>query len=267
LQTEDKNARPATIDPRARIRSPKGILFDAGGTLFDLRKSVGWHYSHYAREFGVAVDAETLNRRFAVAFQHAAPLAFPMADGQDLIAQEQAWWRALLQAVFAPYSIADFDRFFGEVYASFSRPDAWALFPETHPTLTRLRQQGQVLGIVSNFDSRLLPICEGLGIASFFKTITFSSHAGVAKPSPEIFKIALRQMGLHATDVVYVGDSPRHDLDGPRHLGMTALLLDRAGRHAHLNATRIPDLSHVLGHLSLPPHKTDLPEADLPGSP
>ena len=237
-------SRPS-MPPRAK----KWVFFDAGGTLFEVAQSVGFHYSRYAQRFGVTVDADRLNLRFAAAFAAAPPLAFPKAKRSEIVHCERCWWYDVVRAVFEPTPFAEFDRFFETVYGFFSLPEAWSLFPETVEVLSTLAERGLVLGIVSNFDSRLPTLCKELGIAHFFRTITCSSQAGHAKPSPEIFITALRQVGIHPLDILYIGDSPQHDLAGPRSLGMTTLLLDRSGRHLDVDAIRVAHLSGLFKYL------------------
>jgi len=237
-------------DPSFRMSRPKkGVFFDAGGTLFEVAQSVGFHYSRYAEQFGVAVDADWLNLRFAEVMASAPPLTFPEAQPSEVISCERQWWYNVVRAVFESIPFPEFDRFFEAVYHFFSQAEAWSLFPETIEVLSVLSQRNFVLGIVSNFDSRLPTLCKALGIAHFFRTITYSSRAGQAKPSPEIFITALRQVGIHPVDILYVGDHPEHDLPGPRSLGMTTLLLDRTGRHATVDALRISQLSGLFKYL------------------
>ncbi len=228
----------------------KGVFFDAGGTLFEVRESVGFHYSRFALKFGVQMEAGHLNGKFREAFASHRPMSFPGIAAVDIPGCERRWWYDLVSTVCPPALFPDFDRFFAEVYDFFGQPEAWSLFPETVGVLSRLREEGYALGLISNFDSRLIHICRGLGMSHFFNTITFSSRAGVAKPSPEIFRIALKKAGIDPCEALYVGDSPGHDVEGPRQIGMQVLLLDRTGRHKHIpQIERIDNLCSVLDHL------------------
>jgi putative hydrolase of the HAD superfamily len=231
------------------VKTKKPLFFDAGGTLFDVRESVGFQYCRLARKFGVQLDADRMNRRFREAFQSQPPLAFSCVTDEALDACERRWWHDLLSTVCKPADFSDFDAFFAEAYNFFEQPEAWSLFPETMDLLIHLQKEGHPLGIISNFDSRLIPLCQKLDIAPFFKTITFSSRAGVAKPSPEIFRIALKAAAVSPGDALYVGDSPAHDIEGPQQLGMPVLLLDRAGRHPQTAVTRIESLKSVLDYV------------------
>ncbi len=225
------------------------IFFDAGGTLFDVREGVGFQYRRLARKFGVRLDADSLDRRFREAFRTHPPLAFSCATDEALHARERRWWYDLVAAVCKPADFPDFDAFFAEVYDFFEQPEAWSLFPETMEVLSHLQKEGHPLGMISNFDSRLVPLCRKLDIAHFFKTITFSSGAGVAKPSPEIFRIALKSADVSPGNTLYVGDSPAHDIEGARQMGIPVLLLDRAGRHPQTAATHIASLRSVLDYV------------------
>ena len=49
----------------------KAIFFDAAGTLFHLPKSVGEHYAAVAREQGVELSPDALDRAFLHAWRQA----------------------------------------------------------------------------------------------------------------------------------------------------------------------------------------------------
>jgi putative hydrolase of the HAD superfamily len=112
----------------------------------------------------------------------------------------------------------------------FEDPRSWALFPETHAVLTKLREEGFELGVVSNFDSRLFPVMRGLGIEGLFDTVTISSLAQAAKPASKIFEIALEKHSMDPGEAMHVGDSVRDDMEGATKAGLTGVLLDRTGR-------------------------------------
>ena len=79
-----------------------------------------------------------------------------------------------------------------------------------------------ILDVISNFDSRLNGILEGLGVAHRFEHIFISSRAGYAKPAPQIFHAALEQHGLRAGDALHVGDSEESDFRGANDAGLQA---------------------------------------------
>mgnify|MGYP000860930190 CR=1 FL=1 len=66
---------------------------------------------------------------------------------------------------------------------------------------------------------------EGLG--RFLDHWTSSEAAQSCKPDRRFFEVALERSGLAAGEVLFVGDSPEHDIIGANAVGMrTALILD-----------------------------------------
>ena len=85
------------------------------------------------------------------------------------------------------------------------------------------------LGVVSNFDSRLHAVLDGLSLTNFFSTVVISSERGFAKPSPHIYRAALRELGTVPEKTLFVGDRFVQDYQGPRSAGLEALWLVRRG--------------------------------------
>ena len=128
----------------------------------------------------------------------------------------------------------------------FEDPRSWAVFPETHTVLTRLRKEGFELGIVSNFDTRIFSVIQGLGIDRLFDTVTIASLARAAKPAPKIFEIALEKHAIDPDEAMHVGDSVRDDVEGATKAGLTGVLLDRTGRSQASGGIVIRTLEELL---------------------
>ena len=61
------------------------------------------------------------------------------------------------------------------------------------------------------------------GIHHFFKTLTNSEDAGVQKPHPEIFKIALQSAGAEIDNSLMIGDTYEADIMGAYALGIKCI--------------------------------------------
>jgi putative hydrolase of the HAD superfamily len=223
------------------------VLFDAVGTLFHVRGSVGAVYARVAARHGVRVDAGALQQAFAEAFAGMPPLCFPGLPVEDIADRERHWWKTVVASAFAGVPFEDFGAFFDDLFDHFGGAQAWELFPDALPTLRELRRRRLRLGIVSNFDSRLLPVCDGLQLASEVDTILMSTRVGFAKPDARIFQAALCELGAADGETLHVGDSRAEDFDGARAAGLHALLIDREGRetassHCIANLQRILDV-------------------------
>ncbi|HEX9787390.1 MAG TPA: HAD-IA family hydrolase [Candidatus Binatia bacterium] len=226
------------------------VFFDAAGTLIKTTNSVGQSYSSIAKNYGMRVAPAELFNSFRVCFDGAAPLAFPGAAPDTVSALEQDWWKQLVRRVFAPFGPFDrFDAYFDELFAYFARPESWELYPEAIETLRALRERGLKLAVVSNFDSRLCNILEGLGAASWFDGIFISSAVGYAKPDRRIFDFVIKSRQLVATSVLHVGDSVANDIGGAANAGMKALLVDRRGAHEADTIPRVASLNEIIDYL------------------
>jgi putative hydrolase of the HAD superfamily len=218
----------------------KAVFFDAAGTLIKPARRVGESYAAIAAKHGKHVLASDIAERFRACFDVAPRLAFPGAPDDDLARLERDWWKRLVARVFEPWSPFErFDEYFAELFAYFAEPRAWALYPEVCETLSVLKQRGVILGVISNFDSRLVQILDGLGAGSSFDQIFVSSRVGYAKPDPRIFQVALSRHGLKPGDAVHVGDSETNDLHAANNAGLRGVLVDRG------NGTDAPDHGRV----------------------
>jgi putative hydrolase of the HAD superfamily len=214
------------------------VFFDVAGTLIRVRDGVGAQYARVAERFGVAVDPAALEREFPRAFRAAPPMAFPGARAEAIPDLERGVWRGIVRDVFAgagvlpQFAPGAFEAYFDAVYRHFESAAAWDIFPDVLPALEALHAGGYRLGIVSNFDSRAHRILDALGLAPWFSSVTLSSEVGVTKPGAAIFARALARHGVGPTQAVHVGDSLVEDAEGARAAGLSAVLIDRSGRHA-----------------------------------
>jgi putative hydrolase of the HAD superfamily len=226
-------------DEQQRVRA---VFFDAAGTLFETRGSVGEIYEYYAARYGGKSDPRRLQEGFKRAFTEIEPLTFPPGTpGEEVRAGEREWWRRLVARVFAEEPpLRDFDGFFEEVFAAFAGASCWRLMEGTEWVLAELRRRGYRLGVISNFDTRLLPLLDALGLRGYFETVHLSTLSGAAKPSSRIFATALAAFDLAAAQACHVGDHPREDLQGALDAGMRAILLDPTGQFSHNPATNQP---------------------------
>ncbi|MEE9551297.1 MAG: HAD-IA family hydrolase [Candidatus Binatia bacterium] len=225
----------------------KAIFFDAAGTLFTSVRPVGESYALMAKGYGMEVSGAETARRFRSCFSLAPPLAFPGASGEHIKELERSWWKELVRKIFEPFGpFVRFDEYFSELFGYFSKADSWSLCDNTVETLLALRSKKLTLGVISNFESRLFGILNGLGIASHFDSVLISSQVGYAKPSAEIFQAALILHRLRPEEAMFVGDSPETDITGATRAGLEAVLLDPGARGETDSTLRIRNLKEIL---------------------
>lgn len=75
-----------------------------------------------------------------------------------------------------------------------------------------------------------------------------SYEVGAFKPQPEIYHAALEFVDLPPERVLFVGDTLRADVDGPRAVGMKAVHIDRKAGH-----TLVSVIAYALRDAAAPP--------------
>ena len=149
-----------------------------------------------------------------------------------------SYWRTYVGRVLARLgSGVPVDSATYALHGAFADPASWAVFPDVPETLAELRSRGLRLGVISNWDSRLPRLLQGLGLDSFFEPVVHSSRVGHEKPSPEIFHEALRQARARPEESIHVGDESL-----PTRFEFGAQHLDHLTQLAHLG----PRLAEII---------------------
>lgn len=115
------------------------------------------------------------------------------------------------------------------VYESFGESDRWKAYDDVAPCFERLRAAGVKIGIISNWDTRLERIFDGLGLLSLVDAVVSSAVVGLHKPDPRIFELACKRVHVRPEACAHVGDHYYADVLGARAVGMRAVLIDRHG--------------------------------------
>jgi putative hydrolase of the HAD superfamily len=110
-----------------------------------------------------------------------------------------------------------------------------------------LRRNGAVVGLITNYDTRVYAVLDALGLSGLLDSVTIPALAGAAKPDRGIFEHALRRHGLDASRTVYVGDDVDDDYLGAEAAGMKAILVDREGRWQGKGMRTVRTLTELAG--------------------
>ena len=122
------------------------------------------------------------------------------------------------------------------------------LFDDVKPALTSLKQQGLVLGLISNIEQDIRGTLTKLGLEPLLAIIVTSQEARANKPQPEIFRFALKQAGVQPGESIYVGDQYQVDVLGSNKAGMKGILLDRGNYYQDISdCPKIKSLIELAG--------------------
>jgi putative hydrolase of the HAD superfamily len=226
------------------------ILLDAGGVLVFPQPDV---MRPPLLAAGVSPDLVTLERAHyrAMSAQDRPDVPEPTKD---------TWWRSYLLEYVATCGVADgaCDTLATEM-AQAIRGFGWThVGPQVNEALRAIAALGIPLGIVSNSDGtvqaelRRLEVCyagDGQAAAEGVQVgvVLDSAVVGIAKPDPEIFRIALRALDVPASStVLHVGDSLRYDVAGALAAGIQPVHLDPYGYcpapDGHTHITSLADV-------------------------
>ncbi len=207
----------------------RAILFDLDGTILLDRHSPIETFLAYCDRLGHSLNGDTATRleRWQLEYwSHHEQLE------AQLNADREKFWinYTLTQLRFLEITgpLDDYalkiDKWFRDEYVYEGVvPD------DVRPTLTRLKQSGAVIGLVSNRTQALTKTVEEHNLSDLFDFTLAAGEAGAWKPKPRIFEIAVQMAGAEAGNATYVGDNYYADILGARGAGLTPILIDRRG--------------------------------------
>ena len=127
-------------------------------------------------------------------------------------------------------------------------------YADTVPALMELRSMGVKMAILSNTSWGSPAVLwrkevRRLGLDSLMDAVLFDRDVGWRKPSERIYTYSLQTLGAHPNDCLFVGDHPKWDLEGPRAVGVRAILIDRKTTTLGLEEQRIRNLHDLTRRL------------------
>jgi putative hydrolase of the HAD superfamily len=122
------------------------------------------------------------------------------------------------------------------------RVDLVYLFPESISTLEALRERGHRLAMITNggAEGQRAKIVR-FDLEKHFDYIVVEGEFGHGKPDERVYRHALEQLGVEASEAMMVGDDLERDVAGPQRVGMCGVWVDRAGNGLPTECTIRPD--------------------------
>ncbi len=181
------------------------VAFDLDGTLLDSVPDLAQAVDQAVQSLGFAAVSEIQVRDW-------------VGNGADLLIG-----RALSQHITVDNSLsADilqqarqrFDDFYHQTGHQLSH-----LYPNVEQTLAKLQQAGIKMALVTNKPSKFVPeILAQHGIANYFVDVLGGDAFAAKKPDPIALKWLLEKHGLHAEQMLMVGDS-KNDILAAKNAG------------------------------------------------
>ena len=202
----------------------KAVLFDLGLTLTKTA-SFPEIYRRILARFGVTASLDDIARA-----QNATEGEFDTATYDE--SRRKDFWTNYNVSLLKKLGIEE-----NTVFLAAQIDELWwecshlQVYPDVEPTLSQLKAKGLKLGLVSNgFKQDLDHILGELGLEKWFDAVVCIDSCNCAKPDKEIFLYALNQLGVKASEALFIGDSVVHDYEGALNVGIKPLLIDREGK-------------------------------------
>ena len=197
------------------------MLFDLDDTLFDHRESAAEALRRVQRAHRDVRDVPfaDFERQHSALLEELHPEVLAARIGMDEAREER--FRRLFQrfgVAAGPDVCAGAAAMYRREYLDARRPMAGA------DALLRAVRRRAAVGIVTN--NLLLEQREKLehcGLSAHVDALVVSEAAGVSKPDPRIFAVALDELGVAPGETVMLGDSWSADIEGARAAGIRAI--------------------------------------------
>jgi len=231
----------------------RAVFFDWFNTLTTYHPPREGAYAAACRDLGLEVTMEQLTRGLLLADQFYSDenLRSPVKkrEPKEMIAVYVRYGQVALRGAGLPDSEETVLKVMEKVRGAINSP-RFALYDDVLPALAALKSRGVVMGIISNIDQDIRPVCSELGLDPYVTHVVTSKDVRSEKPHPLMFLAALDRAGVEAEESVYVGDQYSCDVVGARGVGMRPVLVDRYDLFTEVNdCVRIRCLAELVDHI------------------
>lgn len=195
--------------------SMKAMLFDLDNTLMDR--------DHTFREFAKQLVGEHCET--AEAGRKEALIHYMIETDRDGYRPKDGFFAELLENLpwREPMNMDKLKAYYDEHYMSHAQAMRYS-----KECLQHIRSCGIKTGLITNGFTHLQNSkIDTLGLRQWLDVIVISEEAGIRKPDPGIYELALAKLGTTAAETVIIGDHPVNDIWGAAKLGIKGLWLKR----------------------------------------
>ncbi len=237
----------------------KAVFFDLDGTLRIPFPGPTDAFIHFARSLDIDISPAA-ERRVKI-WAHAYWGQEERVKRDMARFDSDAFWvnysRLLLETVEASHDLENRARLVREWFESDYQPQV-DLAPHSKELLSQLKQQGYIVGLISNRAQPLADDVAELGLAGCFDILLAAGEVGYWKPNPLIFAHVLAEFeGLQPEECIYVGDNYYADGRGAEAAGWVPILYDPDNLYETTGYRRIRQMGE-LQEMLLPANGRDL---------
>lgn len=212
------------------VNGIKAIFFDLDGTLRHSVPHGGDVFSDYVATLGLNIDHEDRVRGTRWEHLYWASSADLRDDLMAHSGETENFWveysrRRLVALGASPaWALANAPKVSLHMGAEY-RPES-VVPDEVRETLTKLKEAGYIMAVLSNRDKPFIDVLESHRILEFFDFSMAGGEVNSYKPDTGLFEHALKRADVSAQEAIYVGDNYYADVIGARRAGLTPVLFD-----------------------------------------
>jgi len=203
----------------------KWIFMDMGSTLIDESESYKVWFQRASEAVGGAISPQELWKRY-----------------QEGMAQ----YNVTIAGHLKPFG------FRGDRAGYLYPPELDRAYPQAKPLLAKLSKKYKI-GIIANQSPGAAQRLQSYGLLQYIDFVLGSAEAGVSKPDPRIFRLALEKAGCAPREAVMIGDRPDNDIYPAKQLGLRTIRIRQGTSYTQLPKSEEYEADatvHSLGGLS-----------------
>lgn len=210
----------------------EAIIFDMGGTLYDVRRESVVMVRLFLRELGLSkfnhLSDEQIEQLMQPADAWFDRTVVERDAGAHWLPKAEDWVeydRRLLTELGVKQDLDSKARECERKWAAVPVEKRSNLLEGCRPVLEELKSRGYRLGIASNRHNDPSARLAYDGLSAFFGAVEYSCVPGYKKPSPYMLVQAATALRVNPRKCVYVGDSIKYDVEAATRAEMTPVLL------------------------------------------
>ena len=219
----------------------KLVMFDFADTIARLSPSKEELLQKFIKN---EIDLDVPIAKIAEVYQYATNLIFYSSVAIKELDKKQEFYNEFNNSIISLLGLSHLlDS--SKLFAHFKEHGQhWILKNEVKDLFIELKDNGYLLSLVSNFDTRLYDVLDKMHISDYFDSIFVSQEVGLEKPDVGFFKLPLKHHQIESQNSFFIGDSYLLDYLPSSRLGINAILLDE-NRFYGLVKNRISNLREL----------------------
>ena len=244
--------------PLEQPQSIRTVFFDAGFTLVRPFPSEAEVCQQVCQQLGLHIQLDAMKQRMKEGadyyFRQIRQNRHTWASEQTISMFWIDYYMNLLRPLVEEHDEPRLYQLAQAIAQEFDKHTRWELYPDVLDTVLALHKRGYTLGVISDWGIALAAIVRHLRLTKYFDCLVVSAATRHAKPSPQLYELALQRTNSIPDYALHIGDSYIFDVLGARAVGITPVLLDRERRlePSNVDCELVHSLYELLDLLEIP---------------